>query len=161
MTKIASANLKWYRSTGDLGGAITGTEVVPASLFDYVTGDEALAGDTEYRCVYFKNTDANVNGLIDAKLWILTQTPAQDYIEIALDPVGKNGVADVITNENTAPDALGIVFTDPDAKIDGLSLGTLASGDYYAVWIKRVVPAGCEAYNANSFTLKVEGDTTA
>lgn len=167
MTVISSANLKWYLSGGasnsdpaaSLGGIISSVEVVPSTIFDAVSGAEAAAGDIEYRCVYFKNTDANAGGLQNAVIWIDAQTPAGDDISIALGGEGKNGTAETVANENTAP--VGESFTAPATKGTGLSLGTLAQNDYYPIWIKRNVPASTGAYNSNSFTLKVEGDSAA
>jgi len=166
MAVINSANLKFYLSGGasntdpnaSLGGARSST-LVPANLFDDVTGDQASAGYVDYRCVYFRNEDSNSAGLISAMLWIDAQTPAGDDIAIGLDPAGKNGTATTITNETTAPS--GVTFSAPSTKSGGLSLGTLATNDYYAIWIRRNVPASTSAYTGNTFTLKVEGDSQA
>ena len=161
MAVILASELKWYGSgASNLGGAISGTEVAPSTLFDAVTGDEASAGDIEYRCVYFRNTSANTGGLQNAKLWISTQTPGGDDIAIALAGEGKNGTAETVGNEGTAP--AGESFTAPSSKATGLSLPTpLSQNDYIGVWIRRNVPASTAAYNSNTFTLSVEGDSSA
>ena len=122
MAVINPTNLKWYASTNGLGGVITATEVVPATLFDTVNGDEASSGDIEYRCVYFKNNDPNSNGLQDAKAWILTQTPGGDDVSIALDVGGLNATAVTILSESIPPSP-ALTFSAAASKVAGLSLG--------------------------------------
>ncbi len=161
MAVIESSELKWYETTTGpgRGGAITATEVTPSTLFDAVTGDEATAGATEYRGVYFKNTSANASGLQSAYVWIDTNTPGDDAITIALCDEGASASMEVIAEYTTAPD--GPSFAACANKAAGLSLGTLAANAYYGIWIRRVVGAGCGAYNNNGFVLKVEGDSSA
>ncbi len=80
---ISDANLKWYECTewaeGDThGGAIdTGDEITDATsenVFDNVSDAERIAGDTEYRKIFFRNENADDYGV--PKIWIETQTPA-------------------------------------------------------------------------------------
>lgn len=66
---IVDADVKFFLSGGagnsdpnaSLGGVMSSTEVVDNTLhnlFDYVSGTEAGAGDTEYRAIYLKNTNS-------------------------------------------------------------------------------------------------------
>jgi hypothetical protein len=175
---INAANLKWYLTQGggssdggavgtpatSLGGYRSSTAITDASdnnLFDDVSGDEAAAGRTEYRAIAFRNEDATAGGLQDAKVWIETQTPGGDSVEIGLDLAGANAMGDTIADETTAPDPAVTFSSACTSKATGLSLGTLTQNQYYIIWVKRVVPAECAAYNANSFVLKVEGDSAA
>jgi hypothetical protein len=168
MTVISAANLKWYLSGGagntdplaSLGGVRSTTEVTPSTIWDTVTGAETTPGDVEYRCIFFRNEDANAGGLIDAVVWIDTNTPGGDDISIALDLAGKNSAADTVASEGEAPSP-ALTFVAAATKGAGLSLGTLAQNDYYAIWMKRNVPALTGAYNSDTFTLKVEGDSQA
>lgn len=167
---IIFSDIKFYLSGGaananvnaSLGGAKSSVEVVDATLhnlFDRVTGDEGDAGDTEYRCVYVQNGHATLS-LLAAFLWVQANTPSADTtIAIALGGEGKNGTAEVVGNESTAPS--GETFSAPASKAAGLSLGDLAAGEYYPIWIRRVVSAAASAYNSDSATLRVEGDTAA
>lgn len=160
---ISAANL-YYResSTGpNRGGAISAsTSVTPSTLFDAVTGDEALAGMIDYRGIYFQNNDSTSGGLQSAMLWISAQTPGGDDISIAKADEGLSAAMETIANETTAP--VGPSFTAPASKGAGISLGTVAaSGGYHGIWIKRNVPGSTAAYNSNSFTLSVEGDSGA
>lgn len=76
-------NLKWYECTewtegATHGGAIdTGDEIttnVSENIFDNVTDAERIAGDTEYRKIFFRNENADDYGT--PKLWIEANTPA-------------------------------------------------------------------------------------
>jgi hypothetical protein len=167
---IVSADIKYYLSGGgantdpnaSLGGVISTTEVTTATLhnlFDVVSGDESTAGDTEYRCFYVKNTHATLT-LQSPVVWIQTQTPSPDTsAEIALDANGANATAVTVADENTAPS--GASFSAPSSKGAGLSLGNLAPGQKYGIWVKRIVPAATAAYNTDGVVIRVEGDTSA
>ena len=166
MTVIQAANLKWYNSTTgpNRGGAIdTGTQVSTSTLFDAVTGDETTTGKIEYRGIYFWYEDTTTGGYQSPYLWIETQTPGGDDISIALNDEGagaKNTALETIADYFTAP--TGPSFSAPANKAAGLALPTLSTtNDYMGFWIKRNVPALTGAYNSNSFTLKVEGDSGA
>ncbi|SRR5258706_10523625 len=167
---IVSADIKYYLSGGgsntdpnaSLGGVISTTEITTATLhnlFDVVSGDESTAGDTEYRCFYVKNTHATLT-LQSPVVWIQTQTPSPDTsAQIALDSNGANATAVTVADENTAP--AGASFSAPSTKGAGLSLGNLAPGQKYGIWVKRIVPAGTAAYNTDGVVIRVEGDTSA
>lgn len=109
------------------------------TLFDDIEVADSIAGDTEYRCIYVKNAHG-ADSMSSAVLWIDTQTPGPDSIEIGLDPAGAGGTATTIANENTVPS--GVAFSAPTGASTGLSLGTLTAGQSYAVWIKRTIAAG-------------------
>lgn len=160
---IVASDIKYKLSGGasnadpllSLGGAIS-TADAPAGIFDDVASAEAAAGDTEYRCVYVKNTHATLT-YQGAKIWIQTQTPSADTdVAIALGGEGLNGTAETVANENTAP--VGETFSAPSSFAGGLTIGNLAPGDSYPVWVRRTVTAAA-AVASDSFTLRVQGDT--
>lgn len=126
-----------------------------STIFDNVSAAESAAGDIEYRCVYVKNTHATLT-LSNAKVWIQAQAAQGDGIAIALGGEGVNGTAETVANENTAP--AGETFSSPTTQGSGLSLGNLAPGDRYPIWIRRDVNAGAAAQN-DGFTLRIGGDT--
>lgn len=139
------------------GGLIT--TAVLNNLFDDVTGDEASAGDTEYRCIYIRNNHGTLT-LSSAKLWIQTVSPSTDsVVALALGGEGLNGTAETVADEITAP--VGETFSSPTSKATGLYLGSLAAGDYYPVWVRRTISAAASAYSNDGPTLRVEGDTPA
>ena len=175
---IVSGDIKFYLSGGagntnvnaSIGGAIAGStstyEITDNSLhnlFDKTLGTESTAGDTEYRCIYVKNTHASLE-LELAKIWISTNTSSPaNVIAIALDGAGKGGTAETETDENVAP--TGETFSNPTAYSGGLSLdggGTgLGYGVSYPIWIRRTIAAGATAVDNVTFVLSVQGDTAA
>ena len=140
------------------GGVITKTKTFN-SIFDDVTGAEAAAGDIEYRCIYIHNEHATLT-LSSAKVWIEANTTNTE-IDIGLDLAGKDGTADTIADESTAPDPAVTFAHNCTAYASGLSLGNLAAGEGYAIWIRRTITAGMTADDDENFTLKIQGDTSA
>ena len=167
---IVAGDIKLYLSGGGansdpnaaLGGAISSTEVTDNTLhnlFDKVTGAEGLAGDTEYRCIYVKNTHGSLT-LESAKVWVQTNTPSGDSaIAIALGGEGENGTAETIADESTAPS--GESFSAPVDYANGLSLGDLDAGNSYPIWVRRTITASAAAYDDDSVVLGIQGDTAA
>ncbi len=160
---IASSDIQYRLSGGaansnpaaSLGGAKSST-AAGATIFDDVSAAESAAGDTEYRCIYVHNNHGSLT-LQNAVIWIQTNTPSGDTtVAIALGGEGLNGTAETVANENTAP--AGESFSSPASKGAGLSLGNIPAGQHYPVWVRRTVNAGAAAA-ADSFTLRVEGDT--
>lgn len=137
-----------------LGGIISVNDVTPNDLFDDVSSAEAAAGDTEYRCIYVRNSHATLT-LLTAKAFIQANT-AGNRIAIALGGEGKNGTAETIINENTAP--VGETFSQPADYAGGLALGDLAPGETFPVWVRRTIPAAAGAAT-DTFTLRVQGET--
>jgi hypothetical protein len=160
----------WYLSGGasnsdpalSLGGLRSSTAITSDqlnNLFDDVTGDEAATGQTEYRCVYYRNEDADAGGAVDPTAWISEQPHAYltpfaatgETLEIGLDLAGKNATADTIAAGGlTAPDP-AVTFDDPATKGAGLVFpsGPYAENDYCALWIKRITPSS-QAYSAGT-----------
>lgn len=159
---VASGDIDFFLSGGSgntdpdasHGGAISSTQATSNSLFDDVSASEALAGDTEYRCIYVKNSHST-DTLTAAKIFIQTNTSG-NRIAIALDDNGKNATAETETDESTTP--TGESFTQPSDYSSGLNLGDLAAGDYYAIWIRRIIPAAASS-GTDTFTLRVQGES--
>ena len=153
---VDPALIKFYQCTtwaeGDShGGDIdVGNEITSGAdqnVFDDVSNAERVAGDTEYRKIYIKNTNADTWNAV--KAWIDTFTPAtNDEITIKL---GTNaGVQSV--------EGVAAGYVSPDAKghADVLSVGNLAQNAYQSVWIKRIVSAAGSGYTTNNFKLAFE-----
>lgn len=167
---INNANLKLYLSGGvsntdpdlSLGGARSTTEVSSTAmnnLFDNVDSTEATNGDVEYRCFYFRNEDADVNGLISPKLWFVSNTPSPTTnMKMGLDIAGLNGTATTIANESTAPS--NVVFSDTyTTKALGLALPDMYENDYIAIWFERTINSSTASASSDLTTIRVEGDT--
>lgn len=139
-----------------LGGAASATAVTGATLWDAVSGAEAASGDTEYRCVYVKNTNGTLTAL-GAVIFIQANTPSPDTtLDIGLGTSAVNGTEQTVANENTAP--TGVTFSPAATQGAALSIGDLAPNATKAVWIRRTVNPGAAAAN-DTFTLRVVCDT--
>jgi hypothetical protein len=164
---ITATDIKFFLSgtggTGDtsLGGAIHATEVSATvnQFFDVVSGAESSAGDTEYRCLYVKNTHGSLT-LYSAKVWISSNTPSTDTeITIGLGTAAVSATEQTVADESTAPS--GVSFSTAASEGAALSIGDLVAGAYKAVWVKRVVSASAAAYTNDTFTITVRGDSAA
>lgn len=135
----------------NIGGAL-GSELVDASLnnlWDDVSSAESGAGDTEYRCVYVRNRNS-ANSMVNTTVSIQTD-PSESDFEIGLGAAGKNSEETAVADEGTAPG--GVTFGTAS-----ISLGTLAPNDYYAIWIKRIVPIGAGAATPDTGVLRIIAD---
>lgn len=150
-------------SNADVNASLGGVQSsVPVSfvstlnnLFDNVSTAEASAGDTEYRCIYLRNTHAT-DTINSVAIYITSNTPsATTKVQIGLDPAGIGGTAATIANENTAP--AGVTFSDAATVGAALAIGTLDAGEAQAIWIKREVTAGTTSAPSDPFTLRMTG----
>lgn len=148
-----NAALGGARSTA--GGGIVPTSLTANSLFDDVTGAEEQAGDTEYRCVYVRNSgDVSAQSTV---VWLSANTADADTtIDIGLGSSAVDATEQTVANENTAPTA--ITFSAPTTEGAGLSVGTLAAGSHKAVWLRRTINATAGASN-DTFTFAAAFDT--
>jgi hypothetical protein len=127
------------------------------SLFDAVSAAEALAGLTEYRCLYLHNANAT-DTMVNAVLFISSNTAAPDtQIAIGVGTSSKNGTEQTVANEATAPS--GVSFTEPSTADGGLSLGDLDPGEHRAYWIRRTINANAVSNPNDSATLGFRCET--
>lgn len=160
---IAQTDIQYRLSGGagnaspaaSLGGAKS-TTAAGASIFDDVSSAEAVAGDTEYRCVYVHNAHASLT-LVGAVVWIPTNTPsASTTVDVGVGTSAVNGTEQTVADENTAPSS--VTFAAAATQGAGIALGDIPAGQSRAVWLRRTITAGAGAVN-DSFTLRVTGDT--
>lgn len=163
---VSAGDIKFYHSGGvgnsdpnaSLGGIKSTTEVTTATLenlFDNVSSADAAAGETNYRCMYVENTHATDS--LTAAVTFFQAVPSVTGIAMGLDPAGKNGTATTIANEDAAP--AGVSFTTPTDAGSGLNLTDLTAGDFYAIWLRRIVAPGASSDPLDSTTVRVQGDT--
>src|SRR6476659_2283941 len=79
---VATTDLKCYKTTNFLGGAITGTQVnsaTPNNVFTNIPKNELVVGEDYYAAVYFKNTHAT-EAMENFKLWLTSKTPPADTV---------------------------------------------------------------------------------
>jgi len=169
MSPILVSDIKLYHSGGaanadpnaSLGGIISTTQITDNSLhnlFDKISGAEAEAGDTEYRCFFIKNTHATLT-YQSVKVYIYTNTPSTDT-DVNISVATETGSpVQTIANESTAPTAQ--TFSNPTNIGTALNIGDLAAGASKAIWVKRTVSALASAYANDNVVIKFEGDTDA
>jgi len=157
---ILTTDIKLMKSTNSLGGAITVDEVIDGdlhNLFDKVSADESLAGDTEYRCAYIKNIHASIT-LEEAISYIAANTASvttEMAIGVGTSSIG--GIEQTVADESTAP--IGITFVEDIGLANPIALGDIPAGSHMAIWFRRVVDAATVAAPLDGITLTTRGST--
>lgn len=165
---MIATDIAWYLSGGagnaspaaSLGGARSSTAWAGGTLhdlFDAVSADENVASDAEYRCVYIRNEHATLTAL-SGRLYVASETASGAVVALALAGEGKNGTAETVANENTAPS--GETFSAPTTKETGLVVPDLAPGDTHAVWIRRTA-ANTAAVSNDGATIRFAFESEA
>lgn len=145
---IDATLLKLYKTTNNLGGAVTATELNTANLFDDFTDLETVPGTTVYACVYFVNENAELARV--ARLFNNAETVhagVNATFGLGTSPI--NGVEQVIVDETTAP--VGVTFVEALDIDNALQLGDLPAGQHRAFWIRLAIDPGVAA--KNNYTL--------
>jgi hypothetical protein len=156
---VLPEDIKYYESVDvdSLGGAIS-LQVVPTGLnffYNDVDYDEATAGSTAYRCFYVKNTHAT-DTLSATVIYIEVRTNnPSTSCELSLGSSGLNGDEQSITGENIAPVGMNWFSTSQPTPI---AIGDLLAGEYYPMWIKRIVNTEATGSSVDSVVLAVDGD---
>jgi len=168
-------------NTLSLGGTI-GSATIPDNtannIFDDVTGDESQNGDTEYRAIAVYADTVNSGGsydMLNTKVWITgysRATSGADTIYFALenpDFGASPATIQSIGDESTAPNTdmftvktgETVSWTEEGSPSNTLTFGTVTSQQWFAIWLKRVVPETASAFSNRSCTIKVQCETTA
>ena len=162
-------------NTLSLGGTISNSTIPSGAannVFDDVTGDESETGDTEYRAIAVKNTSSGYD-MLNTKVYISGYDRAAtkaDIIYFALEKSsGSPASIQHIANESTAPDENKFVtkigntvsWTEEGSPSSTLEFGTVNPGEWFGIWLKRVVPSSASPYNNRSCTIVVQCETTA
>jgi hypothetical protein len=124
------------------------------NIFDDVTKAEALAGENDYRGLYFENAHAS-ESMTDAKFWVENNTPGQDVVNIADGDEAVDVALETIADQNTAPSGPDFDTANPIDYASGIALATpLLFSEFKGWWIRRVVPANVSAATAeNTFRI--------
>lgn len=148
-----------YRTSNEI------TSGVDNNLFDDVSGDEASAGDIEYRAIAFHNNHGSLP-LTSVVTWIEVDTGnVDDDISFAGETPSDetNGYIQDIADEGTAPTA--VTFSDATTKGTGQDCpnasNEVGSGKWFGIWLRRDIGVGAAAKTAEAVTIRVEGDTAA
>ena len=149
-----------------LGKYISTTEVTDATLhnlFAAVTGDENAASESRYRCIFVHNSHATLTWQ-GPKVWISAEVSGGADTAIGVDTTAASAVGSAsaqaleVADEETAP--VGVSFSSPTVKANGISLGDIPAGQCRAVWVRRD-STNSGAANNDGATLTFEGDTGA
>lgn len=146
---------------GSLGKYVSTTAITDATLnnvFDDVSGAEAAAGSTEYRCIFILNNHATLT-FYSATIAVQSETAGGGDITIALDDIAASAKGSAsaqaaqIASETTTPSGVGAFGAGP------LTIGDLAPGQVKGVWVRRIVAASTAALALDGVILRVTGDT--
>lgn len=164
-----NASLGAFRSSTEV------TDDTDNNLFDDVSGAEASAGDTEYRCICLKNTHGSLE-LTTAKIFmqdanIGAGNTLSFAVEVPAAGSETNGTAQAaVANEGTAPTVNAGNVSNWSTGTDyagGVALNinahdaNLGVGEIVYVWIRRVIGASAAAASGVNFTIRIQGDTAA
>ena len=130
-------------------------------VLDNVSKSESDTGKTYYRYIALQNKGgvATEDDKKNIKVWLASNTPGQDNVQIAVSNIPAStgaGTTNVdypntLADEFTAPtgDDAGVTFSNPATVDDALLIGDLSSaaGTTHTRFLieKRVVPAGVDA----------------
>jgi hypothetical protein len=152
-----------------LGNYKSSTEITSGAdnnLFDDVSGAEAASGDTEYRAFGVSNDHGSLTWS-DVVVWISVDTGnGEDDIKFDVESPSAetNGYIQTIVDESTAPTGL-VGWSDATSKATGKACpntgGDLDAGEWFGVWVQRIISAAASAAAAEAVTFRVEGDTPA
>ena len=151
-------------SVGSLGKFISNTTITPntfLNLFPSLTGDQNIAGNVDYLCVFILNTHPTLTW-IAPKLWLSNKTAAATNIAVGLDPTGVSSAGSssvqAVSVANTALAPAGVVFSNPTSKASGLTIGDLAPNKCAAMWFRRTAN-NTGPINPDVFWTNIEGDS--
>jgi hypothetical protein len=69
------------------------------------------------------------------------------------------GYIQLISDESTAPSSPTLTWTANYTFATGLSIGTLAAGEFYGIWTRRKVPLGAGPVSGIYYTVDCKGET--
>lgn len=149
-----------------LGKYISTTQITDNTLnnlFSDLTGAQNAASQVDYRCIFVHNSHATLTYL-GAVIWISNQVSGGADIAIGLDTTGATALgsssAQAVTIANTTTAPAGVTFSAAASQGAGLSIGDLAAGQVYAIWVRRTA-SNTSAVNSDGGTLSITGDTNA
>ena len=151
-------------SLGDYRASSLITSGNDNNVFDDVSGAEASAGDTNYRAIAFHNNHGSLP-LTSCVVWIEVDTGnGEDDISFEVEAPSASettGAIEDIGTETTEPAAN--TWSDATTKGTGkdcpLASNEVGSGEWFGIWLRRVISASASAAAAETVTMRVEGDT--
>ena len=130
---VAASDLKIYKTTNFLGGAITATQVIPGTInniFTNIPKNELVVGEDYYACVYLKNGHGNET-MDNFKLWLSSKSfPHDTELKWSFDTTA---VAQTIANKYTAP--TGMTWHTVSSTHLSPSTPDVVSGASFPIWL--------------------------
>ena len=165
---LATTDIKTFKTTNGLGGAITATESVSGvsgNLFDTFTGAETAVGGVFYHCEYIKNTHGTLTAQSLVAFIESESSHAGVNVSMGLGTSAVNGTEQTIANETTAPS--GVDFSaDTDTTTAGestadpsLTVGDIPPGEHKAIWFRVTIDAATAAKTGYQVNNKYQFDT--
>jgi|SRR5690349_5099012 len=134
------------------------------NVWDYITVQERLAGDTSYRWIYFYNN--SLETLFNLKMYFLQ---ADSFVSATFHKSGPMSVPTLQTDEHTRPaDAEVGSATGQIPAFTGLtdsfnttqeSISVLGPLQWHAICLRRLIPAGADSQIAAQYKLIIESRT--
>lgn len=152
-------------ASGSLGKYISTTQVtdnVLNNMFDNISGAENAASTVDYRCLFVHNAHATLTGTA-AVVYLSAEVAGGASISIGLEPIGSVALGSAsaqaveIATELSVP--TGVTFSAPTTYGTGLSIGSLAPGFVYGIWVRRTA-ANTSAKDNDGVTITVAMDTS-
>lgn len=159
----AAGNTTAGTAATSLGDQVSTTVIVDATLgelFDDVSGAEATAGDTEYRCFFVLNNHASLTYQA-VTVSALSQVSGGAAFTLALDNIAVSAKgsaspqAAAIADETSAPSGVGAFGAGP------LTIGDMAPGTVKGIWVRRIVTAGTGPLNPDGGVVRFSGGSNA
>ena len=134
------------------------------ALFDQVSAAENAATHTDYRVLYFRNSNT-ANAAQNVRIWMDGGDPAGGAtVTLGVDSVAASAYTGTavaqgtsVANETTAPGS--VTFSAAVDEASAINLGSVPVGNVKAFWIKRVTN-NAAAIN-ETLTLRYKLDTAA
>lgn len=141
---VSASDLKVYKTTNFLGGAITGTVVPsanPNNIFTNIPKNELTVGEDYYACVYLKNTNTSEN-MDNFKFWLSSNNPRSEceikwWFEFTSN-------AQTIPNKYTSP--VGASWKGIESAPGSTNFGqNFSNSEQLPIWLWLHVPANATA----------------
>lgn len=171
---VTAADIKFYHcanrppgtaeDASTYGGSVAtdelDTAVVLHNLFDSIGGQQAQDGYTDHRKFFVVNENTD-DALSNALLWCsiaLAQSANETwYFKVF---TAASDLANVLSDvEGLALSDFDVVFNAAQTDTDGLDLGTIAADGAVAIWVRRVIAAGCGSAPNEGTVFRVRGET--
>lgn len=152
---------------GEMSNAIPDCLIVDGTfdnVWDDITVQERLAGDTSYRWIYFYNN--SVETINNLKMYFLQ---LDDFVGATFIKHGPMNAPTLLADEHATPPAEEIgATTDTTPPFTGITdsflttqegITVLGPGQWIAIALRRIIPAGTDSHISTQYKLIIESRT--